>query len=176
MLSIVRYDGTGRWVDCVWAMPEEVMEQDEAGLVERSQRGELAAFNSIVERYQTQVYNVVARILWYQATAEDVTQEAFLSAFRAIGRFRGGSLRAWLLRIASNASYDYLRSRRRRPEDSLDQALENPGFALPSGEESPGAARPEKGAGRGDTAGYPVPATRPADDAGADRRPGTQLR
>lgn len=113
------------------------MQQDDSHLVSESKRGSLAAFNLIVERYQSQVYNLTARILGNRTSAEDVTQEAFISAHRAIGGFRGGSLRAWLLRIATNRCYDYLRSSRRRPEDSLDEAMLNPGFAAPSPDPSP---------------------------------------
>lgn len=113
------------------------MEQDDADLVSRSKAGELSAFNLIVERYQSQVYNLSARILGDPHTAEDVTQEAFFSAHRAMGHFRGGSLRAWLYRIASNLCYDTLRKRRRRPEQSLDDAMESPGFAVPASEGSP---------------------------------------
>ena len=102
-----------------------------------SKQGDLGAFNQIVERYQSQVYNLSARILGDRTAAEDVTQEAFVSAFRAISRFRGGSLRAWLLRIGSNASYDHIRSRARRPELSLDESLLNPGFSVPSTDPSP---------------------------------------
>ena len=113
------------------------MQPEDAGLVRQSQRGDLAAFNAIVERYQTQVFNLAARMLGNRASAEDVTQETFISAYRAIGRFRGGSLRAWLLRIASNASRDFLRASRRRPEFSLDESLLNPGFQVPQAGESP---------------------------------------
>jgi RNA polymerase sigma-70 factor (ECF subfamily) len=113
------------------------MELEDAELVRRSQAGNLGAFNVIVERYQSHVFNLSARILGNRTTAEDVTQEAFISAYKAIGKFRGGNLRSWLLRIASNASKDFLRSSKRRPEDSLDEALVNPSFQVPSGDESP---------------------------------------
>ena len=113
------------------------MRPDEAELVLRSAEHDLSAFNRIVERYQSQVYNLAARILGDRTAAEDVSQETFISAHRAIGRFRGGSLRAWLLRIASNRSYDFLRSSRSRPAQSLDQSLENPGFYVASQDPSP---------------------------------------
>ena len=124
------------------------MQPDDSELVGRSQVGDLAAFNAIVERYQAQVVNVSARILGDRASAEDVTQETFISAYRSIGKFRGGSLRAWLLRIASNLSIDAIRSSRRRPEQSLDAALEDTGFevASPGGSPEQAVIRGELGA------------------------------
>ena len=113
------------------------MHQDDADLVSASKRGDLSAFNLIVERYQSHVYNLAARILGDRVTAEDVTQETFISAHRAISQFRGGSLRAWLLRIGSNRSYDFIRASRRRREQSLDQSMLNPGFREPSSGPSP---------------------------------------
>ena len=118
-------------------MFKELMHQEDAELVSQSKLGELSAFNLIVERYQSQVLNVSARILGDRSSAEDIAQETFISAHKAIGRFRGGSLRAWLLRIATNLSYDYIRASRRRPEQSLDQDMLNPGFSIPAGGASP---------------------------------------
>ena len=124
------------------------MQPGESELVQRSQGGDLEAFNVIVERYQSQVFNLAARILGNRASAEDVVQEAFISAHKAIGRFRGGSLRAWLLRIVSNASLDHIRTLRRRREESLDQAELDVGFQPPSRGEGPDqqAIRMELGA------------------------------
>ena len=113
------------------------MQPDEPQLVDRSRDGDLSAFNAIVERYQSQVYNVSARILGDRHLAEDVTQETFIKAHRSIDGFRGGSLRAWLLRIASNLSLDATRSRKRRPAESLEAASERPGFSVPSDSPSP---------------------------------------
>ncbi len=113
------------------------MEIDDATLVERSRNGDLEAFNQIVRRYQLRVYNLAARILGDRTAAEDVAQDTFVSAYKALARFRGGSLRAWLLRIASNQCYDRLRSAKRRPEQSLDEAMESPGFHVPSRDPSP---------------------------------------
>ena len=113
------------------------MQPDEPQLVDRSRDGDLSAFNAIVERYQSQVYNVSARILGDRHLAEDVAQETFIKAHRSIDGFRGGSLRAWLLRIASNLSLDATRSRKRRPAESLEAASERPGFSVPSGAPGP---------------------------------------
>lgn len=90
------------------------MEEEEA-LLAQARSGRLEAFNALVERYQGLVYNVCLRLLGEAAAAEDAAQEAFIAAYRSLGRFRGGSFRAWLLRIAANRCYDELRRWRRRP-------------------------------------------------------------
>ncbi len=96
----------------------------EARALEAAQQGDVAAFNELVLTYQTAVYNVALRTIGNPDDAEDATQEAFLSAYRAIREFRGGSFKAWLLRIAVNACYDQLRRRQRRPARSLDELTE----------------------------------------------------
>ena len=97
-------------------------------LIRRSKEGDLDAFNEIVARYQRQVFNTAARILGGTSHADDATQETFISAYRAIGNFRGVNLAPWLLRIAKNQCYDMIRSMRRRPADSLEENLANPAF------------------------------------------------
>ena len=103
-----------------------------------SQRGDLDSFNKLVERHQRQVYNLALRMLGTAQAAEDATQEAFFSAFRAIRGFRGGNFRAWLLRITANACYDQLRLARRRPTTSLDGLMADPATAELAALESPG--------------------------------------
>ncbi len=93
---------------------------DETDLIARSLQGELSAFNLLVERHQRPLYNLCLRMLASPQSAEDATQEAFLSAYRSLRRFRGGSFRAWLFRIAANACHDEQRRRRSRPVLSLD--------------------------------------------------------
>lgn len=93
-------------------------------LVLLSKNGSLEAFNRLVHRYQGTVYAVAYRLLGERQAAEDVTQDTFLVAYRALGGFRSGSVRAWLLRIASNRAKDLLRARRRRPEEPLEAAAE----------------------------------------------------
>ncbi len=101
------------------------MPEDEALLITRSQRGDLDAFNQLVLHYQQTTYNVVLRILGDPDAAADVTQDTFITAFRAIQSFRGGSpFRAWLLRIASNQACDYWRRTNRHPLDSLDEVMD----------------------------------------------------
>lgn len=101
------------------------MESEEAELIERSQGGDLDAFNTLVLAYQGQVYNLCLRMLGFPQAAEDAAQEAFIAAYRAVPRFRGRTpgrtgFRAWLLRIAANACYDELRRRRSRPQVRLE--------------------------------------------------------
>lgn len=99
---------------------------DEQRLIAQAQRGDLHAFNQLVLAYQSMLYNVAYRILGDGDAAADATQDAFVSAYKAIARFRGGSFKAWLLRIVTNACYDQLRVKQRRPADSLDDMLVEP--------------------------------------------------
>lgn len=96
---------------------------DEGELVQSSRKGDLGAFNTLVQVYQRQVYNLCLRMLG-SAAAEDAAQEAFVTAYRRLDSFRGGSFRAWLLRITANICFDELRRRRSRPAASLEAALE----------------------------------------------------
>ncbi|HXH23330.1 MAG TPA: sigma-70 family RNA polymerase sigma factor [Dehalococcoidia bacterium] len=100
-------------------------------LLDRARRGDLAAFNALVEEHQAIVYNVCLRMLGSPAAAEDAAQEAFISAWRNLGSLRGDQFRAWLLRIAANACRDELRRRSRRPAASLQAAFEE-GMAEPA--------------------------------------------
>jgi RNA polymerase sigma-70 factor (ECF subfamily) len=93
---------------------------DEAALIKAAQRGDAHAFNTLVLSYQSQAYNVAYRILGDAASAADATQEAFLSAYKGIRLFRGGSFKSWILRTVTNACFDALRYRKRRPATSLD--------------------------------------------------------
>jgi RNA polymerase sigma-70 factor (ECF subfamily) len=99
---------------------------DELSLIAAAQRGQLTAFNQLVREYQTLAYNVAYRILGDGEGASDACQEAFLSAYKNIRRLRGASFKSWLMRIVTNACYDQLRLRRRRPTDSLDDLLDDP--------------------------------------------------
>lgn len=94
---------------------------DEIGLIRDAKKGDVTAYNRLVLHYQEIVFNVAYRIMGEPQAAEDVTQEAFISAYKALNRFRGGSFKSWLLRITTNACYDELRRRKRRPQTSLDQ-------------------------------------------------------
>ncbi len=94
---------------------------DESALIQAARKGDLDAFNTLVLTYQHQVYNLAYRIMGEEAAASDATQEAFISAYKNLKSFRGGSFKSWLLRIVTNACYDDLRRRKRRPATSLDE-------------------------------------------------------
>ena len=84
-------------------------------LVERVKRGEKAAFDALVLKYQQRVVNLVSRFVRSHADALDVTQEAFLKAYRALPNFRGDSaFYTWLYRIAVNTAKNYLAMQSRR--------------------------------------------------------------
>jgi RNA polymerase sigma-70 factor (ECF subfamily) len=93
---------------------------NERTLIAAAQAGDRQAFNELVLCYQGIAYNVAYRILGCAEAAADATQEAFLSAYRAVEHFRGKRIKSWLLRIVTNTCYDQLRTRRRRSEISLD--------------------------------------------------------
>lgn len=92
-------------------------------LIKAAQAGDLDAFNDLVTRHERAVYSVCLRLLREPAAAEDAAQDTFIRAWGAIESFRGGVVRPWLLRIATNRAYDILRSKSRRPTRSLDAEL-----------------------------------------------------
>ena len=99
---------------------------DEQFSIRAAQKGDVAAFNQLVRAYQAQVFRTAYRVLGDQAGAEDAAQDAFISAYKHLRDFRGGSFKAWLLRIVTNACYDQLRVKQRRPTASLDALLLEP--------------------------------------------------
>jgi RNA polymerase sigma-70 factor (ECF subfamily) len=105
---------------------------DEIALIASAQRGDLDAFNRLVLSHQDALFNAALRILGDDELAADATQEAFLAAFRGLNGFRGGFFRAWLMRTVTNACYDELRRRKRRPivplepEDHYGEDVESP--------------------------------------------------
>jgi len=97
---------------------------DESRLLERLRRRDEAAFEELVRAHTGRMLSVAKRLLRNEDDARDAVQDAFLSAFRAIGRFEGESqLGTWLHRIVVNAALMKLRTRRRKPEESLDGLL-----------------------------------------------------
>ena len=93
---------------------------DEVALITQAQKGNVQAYNTLVLHYQQAVYNVAYRIMGEPQSAEDAAQDAFISAYKSLNKFRGGNFKAWLLRITTNGCYDELRRRKRRPQSSLE--------------------------------------------------------
>ena len=88
-------------------------------LVELVQQGNKAAFDLLVRKYQQKVINLVSRFVKNQGDVEDVAQEAFIKAYRALPNFRGESaFYTWLYRIAVNTAKNYLVAKKRRPSSS----------------------------------------------------------
>ena len=118
---------------------------DENDLIQAARQGELESFNQLVVKYQDLVFHQAFCLLDNHEAAEDLTQDAFMLAYKGLPSFRGGSFRAWLLRIVTNACYDELRRRKQHnlvplnPLDADDEEIESVGWLVdqgPSVEES----------------------------------------
>jgi len=106
-------------------VPPPRPEFDEQALIAAAQRGSLPAFNQLILRYQGLAFNVAYRIVGDTDSAADATQDGFIKAFQKLDQYRGGSFKAWMLRIVTNTCYDTLRARKRRPTSSLDSEEED---------------------------------------------------
>lgn len=104
---------------------------DERTCIASAQKGDVPAFNQLVRAYQGLVYHTAYRVLGEPESASDAAQDAFISAFKHLKEFRGGSFKAWLLRIVTNACYDQLRAKQRKPTASLDALLDDPDKLAP---------------------------------------------
>ena len=104
-------------------------------LIERARGGDLGAFNDLVELYQDQLFALVARMVPDRDQASDAVQEAFLSAYRNLAGFRGGSVKSWLNRICVNAAMDAQRARKRRPVQPYPE-FEDESWQPPAGEDA----------------------------------------
>ncbi len=96
------------------------MTMEESILIEKAADGDLDAFNQLVLTYQELAFNVAFRIMSDEASAVDATQDAVISMYRKLDTYRGGSFKAWFLRIVTNACYDELRKEKRRPTVPLE--------------------------------------------------------
>jgi RNA polymerase sigma-70 factor (ECF subfamily) len=110
---------------------------EEQKLIQLSLEGHLDSFNRLVEIHQDAVFSVALRMVRNHAAAEDLTQEAFISAYKHLRSYRGGLFRAWLLRIVRNATYDHFRRTKRRPETSIDQDIVTFSNTIESSERGP---------------------------------------
>jgi RNA polymerase sigma-70 factor (ECF subfamily) len=93
---------------------------DEIALIQAAQGGDLDSFNRLVLAYQDLIYSHAFRMIGEEESADDAAQTTFISAYNHLGSFRGGSFKAWLLRIVTNTCYDELRRRKRRPTVPLE--------------------------------------------------------
>lgn len=93
---------------------------DEKKLIQQAAAGDTAAFEALVLRYQTQVYSLAYRMVGKEADAQDLAQEAFVRAWRALDSFQFSSqFSTWLYRLTSNICIDFLRSQKKRKHISL---------------------------------------------------------
>ena len=88
--------------------------------IQATSQGDLTTFNELVLKYQDQVFNLARLLLNNQNLAEDITQDTFILAFQKIHQFRGGSFRAWLLKITKNLCYDEIRTWKRNTFQVLE--------------------------------------------------------
>lgn len=101
-------------------------ESTDKELVKRVQKGEKGAFDFLVLKYEHKIVNLVMRYVRDSELALDITQEAFIKAYRALPRFRGDSaFYTWLYRIAVNTAKNHLAAQRRRPMD-IELDLQDP--------------------------------------------------
>jgi len=101
---------------------------DESALVQRAKRGDLAAYDELVQRYQERIYATVYHMTANHEDANDLAQEAFIKAFQALKSFKGGSsFYTWVYRIAVNKTINFLKQRRNRGQMSLDDLDFNAG-------------------------------------------------
>jgi RNA polymerase sigma-70 factor (ECF subfamily) len=112
---------------------DEPVQRRDLILLEQARTGDLNAFNDLVLCYQDLLYALVVRMVPDRDQASDAVQEAFFSAFRNMGSFRGGSVRSWLSRIAINAAMDAQRLKKRRPADPYPE-LEDDSWQPPANE------------------------------------------
>jgi len=95
-------------------------------LVDRARSGDLDAFNELVVHYQDHLLALSTRLTGDVEAAHDAVQESFIRAYRNLHAFRGDSFRAWIVRIAVNASTDVLRLRKRRPSEPYPEREDEP--------------------------------------------------
>jgi len=110
---------------------KQAHQDDDENLIQSVRDGDLEAFNQLVLKYQDLAFNHANALLRDSFLAEDATQEGFIKAFQNIDSFRGGSFRAWLMRIVTNTVYDMLRKSRKQttqplfPVDENDEEIES---------------------------------------------------
>ena len=115
--------------------------EEELAVIRRVQSGDVNAYEALVAAYEKNVYNLALRMTGNATDAEDMSQEAFLKAYRSLSEFRGDSkFSVWLYRIVSNVCLDFLRKQKRRQAYSLsveDDEGEEAQLDIPDIEQSP---------------------------------------
>jgi RNA polymerase sigma-70 factor (ECF subfamily) len=105
-------------------MDAAVQQRQEASLVAQLREGDPVAFETLVRTYMPMMLRVARRFLKSEDDARDAVQDAFVNAFRSIGKFESNAqLSTWLHRIVVNASLMRLRTRRRHPEEDIEDYL-----------------------------------------------------
>jgi RNA polymerase sigma-70 factor (ECF subfamily) len=100
-------------------------EPSDRELVERCQRGQLAAYEQLVRRYRQRVYGLAYSMVRNEQDATDIAQEAFVRAWQAIRKFqKNASFYTWLYRITTNLCIDFVRKRERRPTTTFEEAID----------------------------------------------------
>ena len=107
---------------------------DEQVLISDALHGDLDAFNRLVLAYQDLAFNVAYRMLTDEDLAADAVQNAFISAYKNLRTYRGGSFKAWVLRMVTNGCYDELRRQKRRPTVALEPVNREDGEEMESAE------------------------------------------
>src|SRR5579863_1743051 len=108
-------------------IPSTIVRDDEGALVSLAKKGDLNAFDELVNRYESRIFRLTMNITQNREDAEDAAQDAFMKSFQHLDRFQGGSrFYTWLVRIAVNEAL--MRLRRRRPNvTSIDDPIEADG-------------------------------------------------
>lgn len=105
---------------------------EEQALITDALHGDIDAFNRLVLAYQDLAFNVAYRMLTDEDLAADAVQNAFISAYKNLRSYRGGSFKAWVLRMVTNGCYDELRRQKRRPTVPLDPVNREDGEEMDS--------------------------------------------
>ena len=118
------------------------MSEYEKVLLTKARKGDVNAFEMLIMEHERKAYNIVYRFLKNPEDAEDITQEAFLRAFRNIKKFKGqSSFSTWLYRIINNTCIDFVRSKQNKNVDSIDKTIRYEGeeleLQIPSDENDP---------------------------------------
>ena len=102
----------------------EESKAEDARLVERAKKGDVASFERLFEKYEKRIYNLVYHMIGDREIASDLTQDTFVRAYNSLDSVKTGDyFLPWLWRVATNICRDYARKRKRRPTVSLDSQI-----------------------------------------------------